>query len=548
MTIKIKSQQNLTNLLLIFVLGISLLGLTACLPEGETGTVTPGQISATQPDFDTQPDPAPPPPVAEEPPVLPPAPDNSADGDGIVINNGDAHTPSYSLHLQISKFEALQMKLSLNANCEGGDFVEYSTTANLQLTENQSNRRVYVSAQFLDYDGYPSSCFVDEILHDNKGPDILFQKYPLQSINEGERTELIYDVTDQASDVASVECRLNGVARPCSAGRTIVQIPGAAAGTYTFEITAVDSLGFSSRSAIQWDVTAVTRSIIHDINISEYRKWDILFVIDNSGSMAYEQKNMAERTRNFLSVLRGLDWQIAITTTDPGTKPVGGDGKFLELTGRKGEFLLNSNMGEANAQKLLSDTLQRPEIGSGNEQGIRSTYRVVERSLTGGSTHAQFFRSGAHFAVVLISDEDESANTTKNDPQSLLNFISSTYSGQKNFLFNSIITIPGDTACRKTYGYAYGERYKIMSELTGGVIGSVCASDYASQVTGVAERIRSMAQAFTLNCVPVQERGVRIYRDGVLVTEPYVLDGVRLSFAQAILPGQYRLEYSCLKD
>src|SRR4051812_4792872 len=45
-------------------------------------------------------------------------------------------------------------------------------------------------------------------------------------------------------------------------------------------------------------------------------KVDILFVDDNSKSMAPEQQKMSERFSTFIQSLAGVDWQIAITTTD----------------------------------------------------------------------------------------------------------------------------------------------------------------------------------------------------------------------------------------
>ena len=78
-------------------------------------------------------------------------------------------------------------------------------------------------------------------------------------------------------------------------------------------------------------------------------------------------------------------------------------------------------------------------------------------------------------------------------------------------------------------------------------MGSVCASDYAGQVTGIADKIRAMAQSFTLSCVPIVSFGVQIYLNGVVVNDPYTLDGVKLSFPVSIAPGDYQLKYHCLK-
>src|SRR5262245_7250429 len=46
---------------------------------------------------------------------------------------------------------------------------------------------------------------------------------------------------------------------------------------------------------------------------------DILFVVDNSGSMADDQENLARNLDKFIDVIAGSsggDYQIAVTTTD----------------------------------------------------------------------------------------------------------------------------------------------------------------------------------------------------------------------------------------
>ncbi len=538
--------------ILSLALAISGLVLSGCLPESESGSATEelssqnGQ-SGGDLDFVVNPDPAPP----KEPDTVIPNPTprpGYTPYTALLINNGAASTSDSRLSLKIYEEDVYLMKISVNSNCSGGAWQDYQESGEVNLTQEQQNQNAYISIQFKDYDSVIGPCYHASILHDNKGPEISFSKYPLTSLEEGEATEIIYDVQDLASGVESVECRLNGIAKACSSGRTVVQIPGALSGQYSFEVFARDHMGFTSQASISWQVVSTTRKITHDIHINEYRKWDILFVIDNSGSMSYEQKSMAQRTRNFLSILHGLDWQIAITTTDD-RQIVLGDGNFVELKGMSGKYLLNSTMNEEQAQTTLSNTLQRPETGSGKEQGIKATYRVVERAMAqNNSIHKQFFRDGAHFATILISDEDESDNGVKNDPQNLLSLINESFGGQKNFSFNSIITKPGDHACINGEGYSYGERYKVLSDLTGGVIGSVCETDYAAQVTGIAEQIRNMARTFTLKCVPLQEQGITITKNGQAYNQAFTVDGVKLSFNESIEPGDYQLVYHCLKE
>lgn len=534
--------------------------LTGCLPQEEAGTTMSDQSAqgTTTPEFDVVPDPTPSPGPSNEGQTQAPPPINNSPAypevdplTVVTLNNGATFTSGTQVTIDIRYAgEASQMKLSMNENCSGGIWGQLPFQGSIQtsktLTADQLNKKNFVSVQFKDYDFAISTCYNKSITHDDQSPMILFQKYPLESLQEGNTTQIIYDVQDAGIGLARVQCRLNTITQDCAGGRATVNVPAMAPGTYTFEVTATDKFGFESQSAVTWQVTAATRRITHDITVDEYRKWDILFIIDNSGSMEYEQRNMASRTRNFLSILQGLDWQIAITTTDPRNVSLG-DGRFVPLSGLSNQYLLNSTMNATQAQTTLSNTLQRPETGSGAEQGIYVTYRAVERSLSASNPHHQnFFRNGSNFAVVLISDEDESDNTAKNDPQNLMTFINTTFNGQKNFSFNSIITRPGDTACRSTNGYSYGDRYKVLTDLTAGVLGSVCESDYAAQVTGIADKIRNMAKTFTLSCLPVAGTTINITRNGTAVTTPFTVNGMQLVFNEAIEPGDYKLVYQCL--
>ncbi len=128
----------------------------------------------------------------------------------------------------------------------------------------------------------------------------------------------------------------------------------------------------------------------------------------------------------------------------------------------------------------------------------------------------------------------------------MIKFIADTF-GQKNFSFNSIITVPGDKKCRSTYGATYGDRYKMLSDLTGGVIGSVCASDYAQQVAGVAEEIRNLLKMITLQCEPIQAMPLTITVNGSPLGLPYRVEGVNLKFDTELPPGDYVVDYHCLK-
>lgn len=447
----------------------------------------------------------------------------------------------------------LSYKISPNANCEGGTWAPLNNEtlqATVPVTDFTRNSNVTYSVRFRDVDATPSACLTDSIIHDNKGPDILFTKYPMTTLEEGATGEIIAQVTD-VSPIISVECRLNNISRSCLAGTNIISLSAMPAGSYTFTIRAVDMHNYSSTQSVSWTVVNKAKLLTQTVLVKDDRKVDVLIVIDNSGSMQYEQQSMGSRVRNMLQILRGLDYRIAVVTTDPDATRTSkgvkyyGDGDMIPIVGQTNRLWIDSTMDETVAQQALSATLQRPETGSGTEQGIKATYRFVEKNA--GVANG-FFRDGANFATLVISDEDESANTDKNDPQKLLALIAGKFNSQKAYSWHSIITKPGDTACKSTYGYSYGERYKTITTLTGGILGSVCEVDYAAQVSGIATEIRNLIKNITLSCEPLPGYPITVRRDGVAYTVPYTVEGVNMKFADILDPGLYTVDYACLNQ
>ncbi len=316
------------------------------------------------------------------------------------------------------------------------------------------------------------------------------------------------------------------------------------------------------------------------IKVGAQPKVDVLFVDDNSKSMTNTQKQMAQKFNNFIDTLAGLNWQLAITTTDvedykddmrpartplqedikkrtkiPMVKAVGHDGHFLQFPNR--EYILNSSLSRKEAQELFAKTIQRrPDEGSRWEQGIKATYRSIQRIMDStseeGKSHAEFFRPDASLAVVFITDADESLPPEKtaeesNTPEGLMALIQKTFGLDKKIVFNSIIVPDGDKACLKAdqRHEAYGLSYIALSNLTKGSIGSVCATDYAKQLTIMGEKVQQVIHTWELECDGAQDLTLTDSK-GQVVKMPMNIDGHLVHFSQTLPEGEYNLDYSCL--
>lgn len=321
-------------------------------------------------------------------------------------------------------------------------------------------------------------------------------------------------------------------------------------------------------------------SITQSISIAANDKVDILIVDDNSGSMALEQASMASRFGSFLSKLNGLDWQLGITTTDVSADADKKDGRLLRFGQNSnlnlGDYLIGSSMDASLAEELFASTIQRPiNEGSGREQGIFATHRVIERSLDAQNLdvnlpNRKLIRPDATLAVIVVTDADEtpgsSGITDRNKPEFLLGLVKDKLGESKRFSFHSIIVKPNDEACKydsstveingRTYSNmneGFGTKYADLSNATGGVIGSVCATDYSSQLGQIGNVVAESVKTATLNCLPQDTNNdgkpdVTAIDNAGDALEIESVSGLTLTFVTPLPIGSTHLSYACIKS
>jgi hypothetical protein len=294
------------------------------------------------------------------------------------------------------------------------------------------------------------------------------------------------------------------------------------------------------------------------------RDVDILFVVDNSGSMSEEQVGIGSKIGGFLNKISSLNWQIALTTTDTnqntldanGNLRAWGDGMFRPFESDYGsQFVLKATeLSPSAAQTKLSNGIAVGIKGSGDERGISATYRAIQRSNISGSMQSGFFRKDARLAVIAISDEDECSigpaagcsSSTASVPQNLVNLVQQTFGTSKVFSFNSIVL---DSSC--TTGGVIGTTYHILSNMTGGAIAPVCATDYAAPLAAIGNKVVDLLSSVSLSCIPqdVTKDGkpdlAVITNDGSIFTDGFEINGANVTFTPALDEGTYELKYYC---
>lgn len=431
------------------------------------------------------------------------------------------------------------------------------------------------SVRATDAAGNTSPTISHSWLLDTTGPAINFTVIPNSVIGILENPEIAFLVTDTHSTVASVQCGLQGQISSCPTTHSVTYTT-LTAGAYTYTVNAVDSLGNSSTNSIQFTVNFNIRPVSQTVTVTQNNKADILIVIDNSGSMRTEQANMASRFATFIDQLSSLDWRIAIVTTDMSSNAYKKDGRFLlfdktafntvnpvngTTTVVPDFYYIHSGMNLVAAKDSFGRTIQRPaNEGSGDEQGIAASLKAIQRSqdpanIAESAPNRDFFRSDAVLSVLVVTDANETnsrGTQPQNTPQNWVQRVQSIWPS-KPFVFNSIIVKSGDSACLAINGNEdYGVSYETLSGMTSGVIGTVCASDYGSQLQAMGQAVVNLRRNVNLSCQPVNENKNGTLLDDVIVTlasganaAVAAVSGQTVTLVNDLPTGTHRLDYWC---
>ena len=393
---------------------------------------------------------------------------------------------------------------------------------------------------------------------DHTGPQIKIQGPHSVFKNEGSKLTLKVDNLADV-DVATVRCYLND--KPLSYCRLDqpVHFENRDHGWQKFRIELADQVGNKGTSHFEWSVNRRFSNQNRDLDVDGIRAVDILFILDNSSSMAEEHRGIADKIDGFLKIVDGLDYHIALTTTDmEHLRRDGANGTLHKFMNES--YHIDTSLHLFDAQEFLSRGFKKVGIGGAlKEEGISAALSLLQRSVS-ESTQVkdlrvkEFIRDQAHLAVVLLSDSDQPKRGAPRGSD-LLHFINNTWP-QKRFVWNSIIAIEGDKKCK---GEKKGRQYAGLSEATNGIIGSVCAKNYAAQLEDIGERVLALVTQITLDCKPEDvDKDGRVLEVSRFDPEnpntliPYageykVVDR-QVNFDQFLEAGRYKLEYQCYDE
>lgn len=267
----------------------------------------------------------------------------------------------------------------------------------------------------------------------------------------------------------------------------------------------------------------------------EPRKIDVLFVVDNSGSMSSSQQSLANNFPSFIKYFqeKSYDFKIAVTTTDAfyGDQFVSSGCSLCNVNQTQFKsgtnpkiYVIDSNT--PNLESVFAQNVNVGISGSGDERAFSSFKAALNSPLNSG-----FHRQNAFLSVIIVSDEEDfshdeiSLNESYVQPtlhtiNSYKNFLESFTGGQANTDFHVSTISVLDNACKTALGSGrkIGTRYMDIADATGGTKNSIC-STFDTILDGISSHIVEQIKAqFYLTRKPILS-SIRVIVEGVLVPE-----------------------------
>ncbi len=266
------------------------------------------------------------------------------------------------------------------------------------------------------------------------------------------------------------------------------------------------------------------------------KKIDILWVIDNSGSMKTSQENLASNFQSFISRFNqyNFDFHMAVTTTDAWEKQFNANSVKARL--RDGAVLVTAQAATSssvyimdkntpNLSNVFNINIRQGTLGNGDERAFESFKQTLQDPF---GANLLFHRSDAFLAIIVVSDEEDQSSsevsfyegthptTYLQNPklysvQSYIDYLD-TYTGGtasgRNYSVSNISV--QDDACRLKLNSdgdtsrKVNVRYNQLSDATAGVKSSLC-SDFGNTLQLISDSIIQLSSAFKLTREPIPE-------------------------------------------
>ncbi len=254
------------------------------------------------------------------------------------------------------------------------------------------------------------------------------------------------------------------------------------------------------------------------------KKVDVLFIVDDSGSMGNKQDNLSQNFTTFVQIatlFSGTDYHIGVVTTDMDdgnktgklqetggvrivTKKDASPTKELEALAKPGANGSGNEQGliaglTATTPPLTFDSLTKTCKGNADCAGSECVKGAEDGKLMCGGHNRTFIRKFAALEVVILSDEEDSS---PQDPNYYLNSFMQIHGVNNKNLFHFHAIVGDKGGCKSNGGADAGNRYIELANKTGGKFASICSGSYAQALQDIGTAAFGLTQQYFLTRTP----------------------------------------------
>jgi|9_EtaG_2_1085328.scaffolds.fasta_scaffold01829_5 hypothetical protein len=267
---------------------------------------------------------------------------------------------------------------------------------------------------------------------------------------------------------------------------------------------------------VQFGAGDIEQVAIEEHTQEDVATLDIIFVIDNSGSMNIFQGELSNQMTAFMNVFlsTGADFHLGFITTDRA---------FLQCSGSV--CWIDSSF--ATPVDWAQGVINQVSIGgSAVEKGIEMAKKFFENTDydTGGAPGTSFWRDDASAIVIYVSDEPDFSAGTWLNYTAFFDGLKPDTSMVRHF------AVIGDhpTGCGFQWNsiyraIAFGTGYWDMTQRYSGEWYSICATDWGSQMQDLANTVAARSR-FPLDEPDPIESSITVKVNGQLLTTGWFYD------------------------
>lgn len=266
---------------------------------------------------------------------------------------------------------------------------------------------------------------------------------------------------------------------------------------------------------------------------------DILWVIDDSNSMAEEQLLVADGFESFISSLAetNIDFHVGVVSTD------------MDLSNpSRGVLLGTPAVLTADTPNYVNKFANRVKVGvegSDKEKGLAASVAALSEPLVSGANDG-FLRPDAHLSVIYVSDEDDCSD---NDAlagdygdacyskegqlvavKDLIYQLKGTKDPGRRVIASAIVGPDAAQGCEDSWP---GHRYQATANATGGQIGNICDADFSDIMEELGLAVSELNRSFELSYTPVLET-MEVYVEDTFIPQDDV-EGWRYAETSSLL-------------